>query len=82
MEDACVNKAGSFVSKLTSWVFECLDGSHPAWGPGRGILRHRLPEAEEMLGGWVIRFGVCLAADTVKRVLGCDLRCVPCLWVG
>lgn len=38
-EDACVNKLGSFTSKLTSWGLVCLDGSHPAGGPGRGILQ-------------------------------------------
>lgn len=51
-------------------------------GPGRGILQRQLPTGMRGgAGGRVMGFGACLAVDTVKRVLGCDLRCVSCLWV-
>lgn len=68
-EDACVNKPGSFISKLVSWVFVCvwMDPTRLG-GRGGGSSSVGFPRRRRVvgLGGWVIRFDVCLAADMVK----------------
>lgn len=63
-----MNKLESFISKLMVWFLCVWMDPTRLWERGEGSSSISFPRRRRVvgLGAWLIRFGGCLAVDTLK----------------